>query len=142
MARENDILCLPFHCTHNLQPLDVGVIKSLKANFNKVCKDFLFAHPGRSIESEDLISLFSLAWPHALTPGNVMKGFKQCGIFQLMPGVISDRLLAPSRAFSPEPQDETPETETFCDPRNISSCTNLSDIAKSTVSSKCAINQY
>ena len=84
MARENDILCLPFHYTHNLQPLDVGVIKSLKANFNKVCKDFLFAHPGRSIKSEDLISLFSLAWPHALTPSNVMKGFKQCGIFQLI----------------------------------------------------------
>ena len=103
LARENNIylLCLPSHCTHILQALDVGVFKSLKANFNKECKNFLSAHPGRSIRSEDLAHLLSLAWPQALTPVNIMKGFKQCGIFPLNPGVISDRLLAPSRAFSP-----------------------------------------
>ena len=63
LARENDIylLCLPSHCTHILQLLDVGVFKSLKAHFNKVCKDFLFAHPGQSIRSEGLAHLLSLA---------------------------------------------------------------------------------
>ena len=62
LARENDIyvLCLPSHCAHILQPLDVGVFKSLKANFNKVCKDFLFTHPRRSICSEDLAHFFLL----------------------------------------------------------------------------------
>ena len=86
LARENDIylLCLPSHCTHILQPLDVGFFKSLKANFNKVCKDFLFAHPGQSIRSEDLAHFLSLAWPKALTPVNVMKGFKQCVITHII----------------------------------------------------------
>lgn len=39
-ARANDIhlLCLPAHTTHLLQPLDVGVFKPFKTNFNKVCK--------------------------------------------------------------------------------------------------------
>ena len=129
LARENDIylLCLPSHCTHILQPLDVGFFKSLKANFNKVCKDFLFAHPGQSIRSEDLAHFLSLAWPKALTPVNVMKGFKQCGIYPLNRGVISDRLMAPSKVFSPEPErDETHEEASSCDPRNIS--TDISDI--------------
>ena len=31
LARDNDI-CLPSHTTHLLQPLDVGVFKSLKSN--------------------------------------------------------------------------------------------------------------
>ena len=47
LAQENQIhlLCLPSHTTHILQPLDVGVFKSLKSHFNKACRNFLFSHP-------------------------------------------------------------------------------------------------
>lgn len=92
LAKENGIylLCLPSHCTHILQPLDISVFKSLKSNFNKVCRDFLFKNPGKKVLSEDIASLLSLTWPQAMTPVNIMKGFKQCGIFPLDPGVISD----------------------------------------------------
>uniref|UniRef100_A0A1X7TXI8 HTH CENPB-type domain-containing protein n=1 Tax=Amphimedon queenslandica TaxID=400682 RepID=A0A1X7TXI8_AMPQE len=122
LAKESNIhlLCLPSHSTHILQPVDVGVFKSLKAHFNKECRDFLHSNPGIKIRSENLASLLSLAWPKALTPMNVMKGFKQCGIFPLNPGVISDRLLAPSKVFSPEPSeisdcDKTPEIANISD---------------------------
>uniref|UniRef100_A0A1X7VAM0 DDE-1 domain-containing protein n=1 Tax=Amphimedon queenslandica TaxID=400682 RepID=A0A1X7VAM0_AMPQE len=92
LAKENNVhlLCLPSHSMHILQPLDVGVFKSLKAHFNKECRDFLYSNPGKKIRSKNLESLLSLAWPKALMPTNVMKGFKQCGIFPLNPGVISD----------------------------------------------------
>ena len=77
LAQENQIhlLCLPSHTSHILQPLDVGVFKSLKSHFNKACRDFLFSHPGHVIRSEDLSGLLVEAWPKAVTPVNIMKGF-------------------------------------------------------------------
>ena len=54
LARQNDIhiLCLPSHTTHLLQPLDVGIFKSLKSNYNKECKKYMAQHPGRVITTE------------------------------------------------------------------------------------------
>ena len=48
LARKNDVhlLCLPPHTTHLLQPLDVGIFKSLKSHYNKECKKCMTAHPG------------------------------------------------------------------------------------------------
>lgn len=42
-AKANNIhlLCLPAHTTHILQPLDVGVFKSLKSHFNKCCQKYM-----------------------------------------------------------------------------------------------------
>ena len=76
-ARENDVhfLCLPSHCTHLLQPLDVSVMSSLKLHFGKACKQFMAENPGRVITEGDLASLVGKAWPLALTPSNLMLGF-------------------------------------------------------------------
>ena len=142
LAKENDVhlLCLPSHSTHILQPLDVGVFKSLKAHFNKECRDFLHSNPGQKIRSENLASLLSLAWPKALTPINVMKGFKQCGIYPLNPGVISDRLLAPSKVFSPEPReisdrDKTPDIANISDFSDILSLPKASSVSNMSLKS-------
>ena len=47
-ARKNDIhlLCLPSHCSHIIQPLDVSVMSSLKLHFSKVCRRFLANNAG------------------------------------------------------------------------------------------------
>ena len=112
-ARENNIhlLCLPPHTTHILQPLDVGVFKSFKSNFSKVCTKYLAKHPGRVITVDKLASLVGEAWPLSLTSVNVLSGFKKCGIFPLNPGEVTDRQLAPSKAVCS--RDVTPNPPLF-----------------------------
>ena len=98
MAQNNGIhmLCLPSHCTHILQPLDVGVFKSLKVHYSRACKDYLSTHPGQVITTDVLASLIAKAWQNAITPVNIMSGFRKCGIYPLNRGQISDRQLQPS----------------------------------------------
>ncbi len=64
LARSNDfhLLCLPAHTSHLLQPLDVGVFKSFKCNFNKACSKFMSENPGRVVIVDVLASLVSDAY--------------------------------------------------------------------------------
>ena len=98
-AQKNQIhmLCLPAHTTHLLQPLDVGVFKSLKSFYYKACKEYTTDHPGRVITTDVIASLLADAWPQSITPINIMSGFKKSGTYLLNPWEIKDRDLAPSK---------------------------------------------
>ena len=82
LARQNDVhlLCFPAHTTHILQPLNVGVFKSFKANFSKAYHKYIISHPGRVITSDVIAALVVEAWAMSLTPVSIMSGFKKCGI--------------------------------------------------------------
>ena len=88
----NDVhlLCLPSHTTHVLQPLDIGVFKSFKSYFSNACHKYITSNPGRVITTENIASLVGEAWPHSVTPVNIMSGFKKSGVYPLNPGVVSD----------------------------------------------------
>lgn len=100
IARDNNIhlLCLPAHTTHLLQPLDVAVFKSLKSHYNKFCHEF--SAKGRVVTPDDITPLFAKAWSNALTPVNIMNGFRKSGIYPLNPGQTDDRQCAPCMATS------------------------------------------
>lgn len=74
LARENNILllCLPLHTMHILQPLDVGVFKSFKANISKACTKYLAKYPGRVVAVDKLASVVAEAWPLSLKTVNVL----------------------------------------------------------------------
>ena len=115
MARENNVclLCLPAHTSHILQPLDVGVFKSFKSNFNKVCGNYMKQNPGRVITADLLASMVGQAYPTAFTPVNVLSGFKKTGIYPFNPSSVDDRQLVPSNALSntPNSSQEQPISE-------------------------------
>ena len=140
LAQENDIhlLCLPSHTTHLLQPLDVGVFKSMKSQFNKACKHFMTSKPGRVITSEDLASLLAVTWPQCMTPVNIMSGFRKCGIYPLNPGAVKDYETAPSKSlcFPSDSQDQEPDTSTLSpetQPPQCSSSTSEQTISECSV---------
>ena len=129
LARENDVhlLCLPSHTTHLLQPLDVGVFKSLKNAYSKVCKKYLASNPGRVITTDIIASLLGQAWPESVTPVNIMGGFHKCGIFPLNPGAVSDRQLATSTVTTNKVQENESGDGVACASSHSSQHINSSD---------------
>ena len=51
----------------------------------------------------DISRLVGEAWPHALTPVNLVSGFSELGIYPLNPAKISSEKLAPSQPTNPPP---------------------------------------
>ena len=115
LARASDIhlLCLPAHTSHILQPLDIGVFRSFKANYSKMCRKYIVEHPGRVVTSDQIAALVAQAWPHSFTPLNIMSGFKKSGIFPFNPGEVSDRMLAPAKAVHKHQDDEAASAIVF-----------------------------
>lgn len=107
-ARSNG-LYLSSHTSHILQPLDVGVFKSFKTYFSKVCRQYIAKNPGRVVTEEVFASLVGEAFGQSHTPLNILSGFKKNGIYPFNPGEIRDRQLAPSTAL----RKQTPQVPTF-----------------------------
>ena len=83
LAREEKIIlfCLPPHTTQDSQPLDCTVFGPLKRHWSGVCHDFQQAHPGMVISKLNFSKLFAEAWLRAVTPANIIAGFRKCGIY-------------------------------------------------------------
>ena len=91
VAREHQciILCLPPHITHETQPLDVGVFAPLKVQWTKTCHEFYQKNPGSIVTKFNFSRLFSQAWCRAVTPANVIAGFRRAGLYPFNPNAIS-----------------------------------------------------
>ena len=85
-------MCLPAHSSHPLQPLDVAVFKSLKFHFNTACRKFLLSNPRKVTTIYDISRE---AWPQALTPANLISGFRHSGTYPLNPDKITAEKTAP-----------------------------------------------
>jgi hypothetical protein len=55
-ARENNVvlLSLPSHCTHQLQPLDMAVFKSINTFYDQEVSTWLTQHPGRIVTEKEI----------------------------------------------------------------------------------------
>ena len=83
-ANQVIMLCLPPHTTHETQPLDCGVFAPLKSH----CHDFIQKNPGKVI-TKFFNRLFSQAWLLAVTPSNILAGFKTCGVYPFNPSALN-----------------------------------------------------
>lgn len=90
------LLCLPPHCTHRMQPLDVSFFGPLEAFYNREITTWLKAHPGRNVGLYQVASIFGRAYGSVASVGNITSGFEKTGIYPLNPHVFPDHLFLPS----------------------------------------------
>ena len=106
LASQNgvDIITLPPHSTHRLQPLDVVWFKSLKANYNKEADNWLMSNPGRRISDFEVAGIFAKAYGACTSTGKMEKGFRTCGLWPIDDSVFTeDDFAASLMTEEPEP---------------------------------------
>ena len=95
-----DLLTLPNHTNHELQPLHVACFRSFKQAF-KAHKDvWSMSDLRRKFRKEDLAQWVFLSLKKTLTPSNIRLGFKECHIWPLKPQAMTNKM-EPSNTFKP-----------------------------------------
>ena len=82
-AKMNDIIifCIPPHTTHECQPLDCSIFRSLKTHWQESCHSFYQRNPGKVITKLNFCTVFKPAWHSAANPSNIIGGFRKTGVF-------------------------------------------------------------
>jgi hypothetical protein len=94
-----ELIGLPPHSTHVLQPLDRTFFKSLKAQYHKNATEWMHRNPAEAINKVRFSSLFAEAYNKVATVGAAVKGSMCSGIMPLQKYVILDERYAPSILF-------------------------------------------
>ena len=113
MENEIDLLVLPPHCSHVLQPLDVSVFAPLKRALAVETDSVARLDPGRVARTE-WTQMYIRAREKAFTLSNIVNGWKATGLQPLSPiEVLSKLPETPSRATStPRTPTRTPDLDT------------------------------
>lgn len=98
MARANNVLmlCLPPHCSHRMQPLDVTFMAPLNTYYQQEVRQWLTLHPGRAVTINQVAKLYGSAFLRAATMQTAINGFQNTGIYPLNRNVFPEHLFAPS----------------------------------------------
>jgi hypothetical protein len=115
LARSNgiDILVLPPHTTHRLQPLDTVFYKPLSDNYNTAADRWMLTNAGRRISFYEVASLFRDAYEKTATIAKATSGFRCTGIWPFNPDVFDETEFAPSSVTDkPLPVTDTPNDNT------------------------------
>ena len=75
-----DMIPLPSHTSHELQPLDKAYFRPFKIAFRAYRDVWLIKNSGNKCKKEDLAQWASLALKKALTSKNILSGFRATGI--------------------------------------------------------------
>ena len=108
-----DMLTLPSHASHGLQPLDVACFKPFKVAFRTYKNLWTKEHHGMRVTKENLVTWVSLALRKALTPTNIQSGFRGARIWPLNLEAMRGKM-GPSEVF----KRQTP-AEVLCEEQEM-----------------------
>lgn len=99
LAAENDIhlITFPAHTTHLLQPLDVGVYKSLKSAWSKTLNEHMAENPSDKPTRLKFFEFFNPAFISSMRHSNIVNALKKTGILPFDRTVIPTAATAPSQ---------------------------------------------
>ncbi|CAH1963744.1 unnamed protein product [Acanthoscelides obtectus] len=123
MARRNHttVLCLPPHCSHRLQPLDVSFMGPLNKYYIRAVEKYLRNNPGRALTVFQFSKLFGEAYSEAAQQSIAINGFRKCGVepmdrhvfkdYDFVPADTTDNILLEQKLQQNEAnnENETPE---------------------------------
>ena len=93
-----DMVTLPSHTSHALQPLDVAAFKPFKQRFREYRDLWTSQHLDQPATKQILAQWISLALGKALSHNNIEKGFSTTSIYPLNRHAV-DKTLTPSETF-------------------------------------------
>ena len=102
-----DLLTLPSHTSHRLQPLDVGVFAPFKRYFKRYRDAWSVNNKGKGASKQTLAMWVSKALERALTTENITAGFRTTGIFPLNSEAVNAHM-GPARQFASLPSTVQP----------------------------------
>ena len=112
MQRAIDLMILPPHCSHILQPLDVGVFAPLKRALASET-DAALRLDTRRMSRVEWVEMYIRAREKALTSSNIRGGWRGAGLAPLSPITVLDKLPV-NRASTVSPP-RTPPQQTDLD---------------------------
>ena len=83
MASGLDIVSLPSHTSHALQPLDIACFKPFKTAFRQIRDAWCLRNKNLPVGKQTLCEWTSTALKRALTASNIRAGFRRAGIWPL-----------------------------------------------------------
>ena len=88
VANKIEVLAIPGHTSHVLQPLDSTPFANFKTNWNIQLREYLFQNIGMGMPKTDFWIPFVPAWRKSLTVATIKSGFHKTGIFPVNRKVI------------------------------------------------------
>ncbi|KAK7139236.1 hypothetical protein R3I93_016388 [Phoxinus phoxinus] len=105
-----EVVCLPSHTTHALQPLDVSLFGPLKEAFTKLATNMGLVRGDLVLGKKHFSSIIKFAYPKAATVENIKKGFRLTGLFPLNRHALEDSdqmMIIPPVSVHPAPPSTT-----------------------------------
>ncbi|XP_039311164.1 uncharacterized protein LOC120356784 [Solenopsis invicta] len=92
LAKENGVVIFTFppHCTHRLQPLDVGIFGPFKVHYDNAINSYLMNNPASPPTLYRIAGFVKEALCKAVTPHNIIKSFETTGIFPFNRNVFQE----------------------------------------------------
>ncbi|XP_050518182.1 uncharacterized protein LOC126892621 [Diabrotica virgifera virgifera] len=115
LAKNNSVVlfCLPSHCTHRLQPLDVCFFEPLSNYYDAAATQWLKENPSRVITLYQVASLFSSAYNKTAIPTIALSGFKATGILPFNPDIFPEHMYLPSTVTDVPLEADNANTESL-----------------------------
>ena len=98
MEKNIKIILLAPHTTNVLQPLDVGLFRSLKANLSKVTdgvKMLSVTGDYQNIDKTNFTAIFKESFERSMSLATIKSGFRKTGIYPFNPDAIDKTRLIP-----------------------------------------------
>lgn len=101
-----EMVCLPPHSSHRLQPLDTHFNKALKSLWCKAIEKFLRTTESTSLSREQFMKLLTSVWDEMKEKrGLIVDAFSYCGLHPLNRKAIREEEFSKSNVFKCVPMD-------------------------------------